>query len=75
MANLELFLDIAFYWEKPADSKGQIGIRNLRFGNVVTDIVADDQVCTVVANEDYTLIIKGKEYPIKVGENKFVVEG
>ena len=63
------------HWEKPADVKGQIGIRNLRFGKVVTDIVADDRVCTVITNEPYTLLIRGVAYQMKAGENRFVMEG
>jgi hypothetical protein len=56
-------------WEKPADIKGKIGIRNLRFGDVVTDIVADDTCCTVISNAPYTLMINGIAYVIEAGEN------
>jgi hypothetical protein len=56
-------------WEKPADINGKIGIRNLRFGDVVTDIVADDTCCTVISNAPYTLMISGIAHVIKAGEN------
>ena len=58
------------HWEKPDDTKGQIGIRNLRFGNIVTDIVAEGDLCTVTTNEPYTLFIKDATYLIGKGENK-----
>ena len=41
-------------WEKPA-VQGKIGIENLRFGNVVTDIVAENDKCLVTSNAPYTL--------------------
>jgi hypothetical protein len=56
-------------WEKPCDISGKIGIRNLRFGNVVTDIIADGSRCTVTSNREYTLKVNGKAYEINIGEN------
>ena len=58
-------------WEKPRDIGGEIGIKNLRFGDVTTDIVAKDNSCTVIANAPYTLKICGVAYDVKAGENKF----
>ncbi len=60
-------------WAKP-DVKGQIGIKNLRFGDVVTDIVANDNMCSVTSNKDFTLIINQKTYNILKGENNFTLK-
>ncbi len=60
-------------WAKPDTFKGKIGIKNLRFGNVVTDIVADKNVCRVTSNEDYTLEINGNKYNINAGENTLTI--
>lgn len=60
-------------WAKPALIKGKTGIKNLRFGNVVTDIVADGNVCTVTSNEAYTLEVNGTKYEINTGENKILL--
>ena len=58
-------------WEKPTEFSGEIGIRNLRFGDVVTDIVASGNVCHVTANAPYLLKINGKTYRIPTGESSF----
>ncbi len=59
-------------WEKP-EGEGRIGIENLRFGSVVTDIVAEGEICRVFASEPYTLVICGKEYEIAAGKNEFCI--
>lgn len=56
-------------WAKPNDITGKIGVKNLRFGKVVTDIVADGNTCKVISNQPYTLKINGKEFSIQAGEN------
>ena len=56
-------------WNKPADIEGEIGIKNLRFGDIVTDITAENNICTVISNEKYTLYINDKEYSVKKGIN------
>jgi hypothetical protein len=58
-------------WEKPSTFEGNIGVRNLRFGNVVTDIIANKDICTVTSNQAYTLKINGVTFTIKPGENIF----
>ena len=58
-------------WAKPSDMGGEIGVRNLRFGNVVTDIVAEGNICRVSSNLPYTLKINGISYEIKQGEQSF----
>ncbi len=54
-----------------AELSGNVGIKNLRFGDVITDIVANGGVCTVNSNAEYTLLINGKAYDITCGTNKF----
>ena len=56
-------------WEKPTDIAGKIGIENLSFGDVVTDIVAEGSVCRVKSNAPYTLEINGRPHSIAAGEN------
>ena len=60
-------------WEKPDSFKGEIGVRNLRFGDIVTDVIADGNECRVRSNAPYTLKICGKAYEIKSGENIFEI--
>ena len=55
-------------WEKPDEFKGAIGIKNLRFADVVTDIVAVGNECTVKSNQPYILKINSKDYQISAGE-------
>ena len=55
-------------WARPDDLGDCIGIRNLRFGDVVTDIVAEGKLCRVRSNAPYTLKINGKPYAIAAGE-------
>lgn len=57
-------------WEKPDTFKGKIGIKNLHFGDVVTDITADGDNCVIVSNADYRIEINGKAYEIHSGENE-----
>lgn len=54
-------------WAKPDTFIGKIGIRNLRFGDVITDIEACEEKCTVTSNAPYTLKINGKAYEIMPG--------
>ena len=57
-------------WEKPA-GESRIGIENLRFGDIVTDIVYEKGTCRVQTNAPYALEICGKEYKISAGANEF----
>ena len=57
-------------WNRPDDIEGEIGIKNLRFGNIKTDIVANGDQCLVTSNQEYTLVINDVEYKISAGENK-----
>ena len=57
-------------WAKPDYTDGKkIGIRNLHFGDIVTDIVAEGNKIVVDSNEEYSLLINGKTYLVKSGEN------
>lgn len=56
--------------EKPEISD-EIELKNLRFGKVITDIIAKGSVCYVTANAPYTLKINGNSYPIRAGKNVF----
>jgi len=60
-------------WERPDAFKGRTGIKNLRFGSVVTDIVAEGRECTVVSNAPYRLCVCGTEYNILPGENRIIL--
>lgn len=60
-------------WEKPDSIDGNIGIKNLRFGNIITDICACGKKCTVKSNGAYTLEINGIQYAVDEGTNEFIV--
>lgn len=60
-------------WSKSDIFEGKIGIKNLRFGNIVTDIIANGDECFVKSNDEYTLEINGKDYKINEGENKIIL--
>ena len=55
-------------WQKPNEFKKALGIKNLRFADIVTDIVAEGNVCTVKSNGSFTLKINGKSFLISAGE-------
>ncbi len=44
------------------------GVRNLRFGNIVTDIIYEDGTVHVKSNAPYRLYINGKKHRITSGE-------
>lgn len=60
-------------WEKPDCFKGKIGVKNLRLGDIITDVVADGNRCFVNSSAPYCLKINGKEYEILTGENTFEI--
>ena len=60
-------------WAIPRSFCGEVGIRNLRFGKICTDIVAQNGVCTVTSNLPYTLKIDGKEHAVRTGKQCFPV--
>ena len=50
-------------WHKQRE--GIYGIKNLQFGDIVTDIVACESYVEVASNSRFTLIINGKKHTIK----------
>lgn len=58
-------------WAKPDCFEGKIGIRNLRFGDIITDIIAENNVCRVKSNALYTLKINNQIFNVVIGENTF----
>lgn len=70
--NIDAFKKIV-EWAKPDNLKYETGIKNLRFGSVITDIKAIGEKCSVTSNEAYTLKINGKEYDIYPGTNELVL--
>lgn len=65
--------DKVIKWAKPSDTKGNIGIKNLKFGDIVTDIIANGNICRVISNGEYTLEINGEKYEINIGENEILI--
>lgn len=59
-------------WNKRGD--GEQGIRNLRFGNTVTDIVANGEKVKVKSSKPYSLVINKKKYKIKEGEQTLEIQ-
>ena len=59
-------------WRKYRE--GRHGIKPLRFGTVVTDIIGDGNTVEVNSNEPYTLVVNGKEYSIEKGKTVFNLE-
>ena len=58
-------------WAKPQNIKGKVGIENLRFGDIVTDIVSKNKKIVVDSDGEYNLIIDGKTFRVKKGKNVF----
>lgn len=54
--------------------QGRHGIKNLRFGEIVTDIVFEKGKVSVTSNKPYRLIINGRKYKAKTGKSHFSVE-
>lgn len=63
----------AVEWDKPNGIKGKIGIKNLKFGNVITDIIADGNECMVSSNAPYRLTINQKIYEIPCGKTRMIL--
>ena len=56
-------------WAIPKTFEKRVGIKNLRFGDITTDIILENGVCKVISNAPYTLKIDGKPHKISSGEN------
>ncbi len=60
-------------WAKPDTFTSNIGIKNLRFGGIITDICACGKKCIVKSNAAYTLEINGLQYSVVKGVNEFIL--
>lgn len=49
-------------------SEKRHGVEGLRFGNVVTTLVRDGSTVTIESDNEYTLVLNGKEYNISKGK-------
>lgn len=58
-------------WNKKGN--GKQGLCNLRFGDIVTDVVADDNLLGIVSNKPYLLIVNGKQIWVKKGKQNVVL--
>lgn len=56
-------------WRKSGNFKQ--GIRNLRFGDIITDIIAVNGILEVKSNEAYTLVLNRQRYEVNKGNNFF----
>ena len=58
-------------WALADDAKEKIGIKNLRFGSTIADIICENRIAKVSSNKDFTLIVNGCKYAVKAGDNSF----
>ena len=59
-------------WE--LKSKKRCGIKKLRFGKVVSDLISDGKgKITVTSNRRYKLIVNGRAFNVKAGKNNFTM--
>ena len=58
-------------WNLPETTVGRTGIKNLRFGGITADLVAQGDDITVVSDGSFTLELNGKSYCVAAGTNNF----
>ena len=58
-------------WNLPESTTGKTGIKNLRFGDITADLIAEDDNITVTSNKEFTLEVNGKKYAVAAGSNNF----
>lgn len=58
------------FWNPPKNKTGKTGIKNFRFGEIITDIILENGICTVKSNKDYTLNVDGVPFKIHAGKNE-----
>lgn len=58
-------------WAMPKDMVGKVGVKGLRFGETVTDIVAEGDELVVISSGEYDLIVDEKTYRVKKGKNVY----
>lgn len=81
---ISLFIENIIGFHRVDAQKGEVewllrgneknGIRNLRFGNVTTDIIYDGGKVNVTSNQPYLLIINGKKFSIEAGRQDFSIQ-
>jgi len=49
------------------------GVRNLRFGPVVTDLIYEKGLVKAKSNKEYTLMVSGRKYKVPAGSSTFSV--
>ena len=49
------------------------GLKKLKFGDIITDLIYDDGHIEVVSNDDYTLYVNDKTFSIRSGINHFEI--
>ncbi len=58
-------------WNLPENIVGKTGVKNLHFGNITADLIAENDNITVVSNDEFTLEVNGINYTVTVGNNTF----
>lgn len=56
-------------WHLPPEIRGKIGIRNLSFGDTVTDLLYENGRCNIRSSRPYTLKINGNAHSIPAGDS------
>ncbi len=59
-------------WHLPENITGRTGIKNLHFGDITADLIAEKNRITVNSNGNFILEVNGKTYNISAGKNKFI---
>ena len=58
-------------WHLSAEAKGKTGCRNYRFGEIITDLIAENGVCSYTANKEFNLEINGTMHRVPAGSGAF----
>ena len=60
-------------WDIPEDVKGQIGIRNYRFGEITADLLFENGILQIISNGNFTITVNGEDFAVQSGENTFKI--
>lgn len=60
------------HWTLP-DSKKAVGVRNLRFGETVADLIYENGTVCVTTNHPFALFVNEKAYSVPAGNSRFVI--
>ncbi len=58
-------------WNLPENITGKTGLKNLRFGDITADLVAENNTVSVNSSGDFTLEINGVPFKVSTGNNIF----